>query len=135
MAADGFRNVPPDVMWLTSMLGYATLAIELEDLDAAALLLAIIEPYAGQIATNLGRAAAYAGRLASLLGRRDRRRLRLGLPPGRDLDGPSRGSPQVVRSNRRYGAGLARDGLGHLYRPGAAGHARRDRRTERVMRR
>jgi hypothetical protein len=58
-------------MWLTSMLGYATLAIELEDLDAAAQLLAIIEPYAGQIATNLGPAAAYAGRLASLLGRHD----------------------------------------------------------------
>ena len=70
-AADGFRNVPPDVMWLTSMLGYAVLAIELEDLDAAARLLAIIEPYAGQIATNLGPAAAYAGRLASLLGRHD----------------------------------------------------------------
>jgi hypothetical protein len=70
-AADGFRNVPPDLMWLTSMLGYAVLAIELEDLDAAAQLLAIIEPYAGQIATNLGPAAAYAGRLASLLGRHD----------------------------------------------------------------
>jgi len=70
-AADGFRNVPPDLMWLTSMLGYATLAIELEDLDAAAQLLAIIEPYAGQIVTNLGPAAAYAGRLASLLGRHD----------------------------------------------------------------
>ena len=70
-AAEGFRNVPPDVMWLTSMLGYTTLAIELKDLDAAERLLAIIEPYAGQIATNLGPAAAYAGRLASLLGRHD----------------------------------------------------------------
>ena len=70
-AADGFRNVAPDLMWLTSMLGYAILAIELEDLDAAAHLLAIIEPYAGQVATNLGPAAAYAGRLASLLGRHD----------------------------------------------------------------
>ena len=70
-AADGFRNVPPDLMWLTSMLGYATLAIELEDLGAAARLLAIIDPYAGQVATNLGPAAAYAGRLASLLGRHD----------------------------------------------------------------
>jgi len=70
-AAGGFRNVPPDVMWLTSMLGYATLAIELKDLDAAERLLAIIEPYAGQIATNLGPAGAYAGRLASLLGRPD----------------------------------------------------------------
>ena len=69
--ADGFRNVAPDLMWLTSMLGYAILAIELEDLAAAAHLLAIIEPYAGQVATNLGPAAAYAGRLASLLGRHD----------------------------------------------------------------
>lgn len=53
------------------MLGYAILAIELEDLGAAAQLLAIIEPYAGEIATNLGPVAAYAGRLASLLGRHD----------------------------------------------------------------
>jgi len=70
-AADGFRNVPPDLMWMTSMLGYAILAIELEDLDAAAHLLAVIEPYAGQVVTNLGPAAAYTGRLASLLGRHD----------------------------------------------------------------
>ena len=70
-AAAGFRNVAPDLMWMTSMLGYAILAIELEDLDAAAQLLAIIEPYAGEIATNLGPVAAYAGRLASLLGRHD----------------------------------------------------------------
>jgi hypothetical protein len=69
--ATGFRNVPWDVMWMTSMLGYAILAIELEDLDAAAQLLAIIEPHAGEVATNLGPVAAYAGRLASLLGRHD----------------------------------------------------------------
>jgi len=70
-AAGGFRNVPRDLMWMTSMLGYAILAIELEDLDAAAHLLAIIEPYAGQVVISLGPAAAYAGRLASLLGRHD----------------------------------------------------------------
>ena len=58
-------------MWVTSMLGYATLAIELEDLGAAAELLAIIGPYTGEIATNLGPVATYAGRLASLLGRHD----------------------------------------------------------------
>ncbi|MGI8506854.1 MAG: ATP-binding protein [Solirubrobacteraceae bacterium] len=69
--ATGFLGVPPDVMWMTSMLGYAILAIELEDLDAAAQLLAIIEPHAGEVATNLGPVAAYAGRLASLLGRHD----------------------------------------------------------------
>jgi len=69
--ATGFRGVPADVMWMTSMLGYAILAIELSDLDAAAQLLAIIEPHAGEIATNLGPVAAYAGRLASLLGHHD----------------------------------------------------------------
>ena len=68
--ATGFRNVSGDVLWMTSMLGYATLAIELEDLDAARLL-AIIEPHAGEVATNLGPVSAYAGRLASLLGRHD----------------------------------------------------------------
>ena len=69
--ANRFRNVPPDVMWMTSMLGYAILAIELEDLAPPRSLLAIIEPYAGEVATNLGPVAAYAGRLASLLGRHD----------------------------------------------------------------
>jgi hypothetical protein len=69
--ATGFRGIPADVMWMTSMLGYAILAIELSDLDAAAQLLAIIEPHAGEIATNLGPVAAYVGRLASLLGRHD----------------------------------------------------------------
>lgn len=39
--------------------------------EAAAQLLAIIEPHAGEIAANLGPVAAYVGRLASLLGRHD----------------------------------------------------------------
>jgi hypothetical protein len=56
-------------MWTTSMLDYAVLAIELSDLDAAAQLLAIIEPYAGELATSLGPVAAYSGRAASRLGR------------------------------------------------------------------
>ncbi len=82
-AAADVRNVPPDLMWLTPMLGYATLAIELEDLDAAARLLAIIEPYAGQVATNLGPAAAY-------------RAARPTTPPGRPRTaGPS--SPYTTR--------------------------------------
>jgi hypothetical protein len=52
--AGGLRGVPADVMWMTSMLGYAILAIELSDLDAAAQLLAIIEPHAGRLASLLG---------------------------------------------------------------------------------
>ena len=66
-----FRHIPPDLMWMTSMLGYAILAIGLEDLGAAAQILAIIEPYTGEVATNLGPVAAHAGRLASLLGQHD----------------------------------------------------------------
>lgn len=69
--ASGFRGVPRDVMWMTAMLGYAKLAIELEDLDAAEQLLDIIEPHAGEVATSLGPVSAYAGRLASLLGRHE----------------------------------------------------------------
>ena len=44
------------------------LAIELGDLDAAARVLPIIQPFAGEVATNMGPVAAYVGRLASLLG-------------------------------------------------------------------
>lgn len=47
------------------------MAFELEDRDAAAQLLPILEPYASQVATNLGPAAAYVGKLASILGRHD----------------------------------------------------------------
>jgi hypothetical protein len=91
-------------MWTTSMLDYAVLAIELSDLDAAAQLLAIIEPYAGELATSLGPVAAYSGRAASRLGRSGglpawagRAASRLGrtggLPPGPD------GRPRAVAAS------------------------------------
>ena len=57
------------------MIGYAVLAIELQDEDAAALLFPIIEPFAAEVAfngaTSQGPIAAYLGKLASLLGRHD----------------------------------------------------------------
>lgn len=52
------------------MLGYAILAIKLEDLVARASA-SIIEPYAGEVTDDLRAVTAYAGRLASLLHRRD----------------------------------------------------------------
>ena len=71
--AHGFENLAPDMWWITSVIGYSVLAIELEDRDAAALLLPIIEPLAGEIAfngaTSQGPVCAYVGKLASLLGR------------------------------------------------------------------
>jgi hypothetical protein len=70
-----FTDVPPDMLWMTSMIGYAVLAIELQDEDAAALLFPIIEPFATEVAfngaTSQGPIAAYLGKLASLLGRHD----------------------------------------------------------------
>ncbi len=73
--ADGFAEIPRDNIWMTSVIGCAVLAIELDDVDAAAQLLPIVEPYAGEVAfngiTSQGPIAAYVGKLASLLGRHD----------------------------------------------------------------
>ena len=70
-----FTDVPSDMLWMTSMIGYAVLAIELEDQDAAALLFPLLEPFAAEVvfngATSQGPVAAYLGKLASLLGRHD----------------------------------------------------------------
>jgi tetratricopeptide (TPR) repeat protein len=73
--ANRFTEIAFDHAWLTTIIGYAVLAIELADADAAALLLPIIEPYAEVVAfngaTSQGPVAAYAGKLASLLGLHD----------------------------------------------------------------
>jgi DNA-binding SARP family transcriptional activator/tetratricopeptide (TPR) repeat protein len=81
-----FADIPPDNLWMTRLIGYAVLAIELHDMDAAALLLPMIEPFAGDVAfsglTSQGPVGAYVGKLSSLLGRHeeaeDRLRLALG---------------------------------------------------------
>ena len=73
--AAGFASVPQDQLWLTTVVGYAVLAIELDDRVAAAELVPVLEPCARQVAfngaTSQGPVAAYLGRLASMLGRHD----------------------------------------------------------------
>ena len=73
--AQGFESVPVDWPWMTTVIGYAVLAIELEHVEAAAALCPIIEPFADQVAftggTSQGHVGAYVGKLASLLGAHD----------------------------------------------------------------
>jgi hypothetical protein len=70
-----FTEIAFDHVWLTTIIGYAVLAIELADAGAAALLMPIVEPYADVVAfngaTSQGPVAAYVGKLASLLDRHE----------------------------------------------------------------
>ena len=71
----GFVELGADNFWMTSVIAYVIIALELDDRGAAAQLLPVIEPYASVIsfngATSQGPVSAYAGKLASLLGRHD----------------------------------------------------------------
>jgi DNA-binding SARP family transcriptional activator len=71
----GFVELGVDNFWMTSVIAYVIIAIELDDREAAARLLPVIDPYASVIsfngATSQGPVSAYAGKLASLLGRHD----------------------------------------------------------------
>ena len=71
----GFAELPVDNLWMTSVIGFAILAIELDDIEAAGQLFPIIEPFATEVAFNgissQGPVAAYLGKLASLLGRHE----------------------------------------------------------------
>jgi hypothetical protein len=73
--AAGFSELPVDNLWMTSVIGFAILAIELDDVEAARQLCPIIEPFASEVAFNgissQGPVAAYLGKLASLLGRHE----------------------------------------------------------------
>jgi len=70
-----FSEIAVDNIWTTSVIGYAVLAIDLGDANAAAQLLPLIEPFASEVAfngvTSQGPIAAYAGKLASLLGQHE----------------------------------------------------------------
>jgi DNA-binding SARP family transcriptional activator/tetratricopeptide (TPR) repeat protein len=74
-AAAGFADLPRDHLWMTSVVGYAVLAIELADRGAAAQLYPMLQPFGDQVAfngaTSQGDIGAYLGKLASLLGRHD----------------------------------------------------------------
>jgi hypothetical protein len=71
----GFAELPIDSFWMTSVIAYVIIAIELDDRDAAAQLLPVIEPNAAEISfngvTSQGPVGAYVGKLASLLDRHD----------------------------------------------------------------
>jgi tetratricopeptide (TPR) repeat protein len=73
--ASRFAEISVDNMWMTSVIGYAVIAIELDDAEAARHLFPLIEPLANEVAfngvTSQGPIAAYAGKLASLLGQHD----------------------------------------------------------------
>jgi DNA-binding SARP family transcriptional activator/tetratricopeptide (TPR) repeat protein len=73
--ATRFGEIPVDNFWMTSVIGHSILAIELDDAEAAALLLPIIEPFAAEVAfngvTSQGPIAAYVGKLSSLIGEHD----------------------------------------------------------------
>jgi DNA-binding SARP family transcriptional activator/tetratricopeptide (TPR) repeat protein len=73
--ASGFARLAVDNFWMTSVIAYTIITLELDDREAAAELLPVIEPHAAEISyngvTSQGPVAAYAGKLASLLGRHD----------------------------------------------------------------
>jgi DNA-binding SARP family transcriptional activator len=68
----GFSDFPADNIWMTRVIAYAILAIELRDTEAAALLLPIIKPFVADVSysgpTSQGPVGAYVGKLSSLLG-------------------------------------------------------------------
>ena len=72
---NGFAEIAMDNFWMTSVIAYVIIAIELDDREAAAQLLPVIAPHASVIsfngATSQGPVSAYVGKLASLLGRYD----------------------------------------------------------------
>lgn len=71
----GLDAIPHDFVRSTTLLGYAVLALELEDPSAAAAVLPAVVDLAAEVSfngvTSQGPIAAYAGKLLSLLGRHD----------------------------------------------------------------
>ena len=74
-ADDGFAAIPVDYAWMTTVIGYAVLTVELEDAEIAAQLYPILEPFGNEVAfsgaTSQGPISAYLGKLASVMGRHD----------------------------------------------------------------
>lgn len=74
-ASAGFAHVPADYFWMTTIIGYAVLTIELEAPEMAAELYPILEPYEQEVAfngaTSQGHIGAYLGKLASLMDQHD----------------------------------------------------------------
>ena len=74
-ADDSFSGIPHDYLWMTTTIGYAVIAIDLQDAETAAQLYPILEPYAAEVAfngaTSQGPISAYLGKLASLVNEHD----------------------------------------------------------------
>lgn len=74
-ADEGFSAIPADYTWMTTIIGYAVLAIGLQDEAIAAQLYEILEPFGDEVAfsgaTSQGPISAYLGKLASVIGRHD----------------------------------------------------------------
>jgi tetratricopeptide (TPR) repeat protein len=74
-AASEFADVPVNAMWMTAVIGYAVLAVELEDDSVAGQLYSMLAPFEHQVAfngaTSQGYVGAYLGKLASLVGEHD----------------------------------------------------------------
>jgi DNA-binding SARP family transcriptional activator/tetratricopeptide (TPR) repeat protein len=72
---DGLSRIAVDYLWITTVIGYAVLTIELQDAEAAAQLHPMLLPFANEVAfngaTSQGPISAYLGKLASLLARHD----------------------------------------------------------------
>jgi class 3 adenylate cyclase/tetratricopeptide (TPR) repeat protein len=72
-SANGFEQIPHDMLWLNTMAAWAEVAAALEDADAAAVLYRQLEPREDQcpsISINVWMPVAhYLGRLAGVLGR------------------------------------------------------------------
>jgi DNA-binding SARP family transcriptional activator/tetratricopeptide (TPR) repeat protein len=73
--AAGLDAISHDSWGSTTLIAHAVLAIELDDVEAAAWLLPTISPMAGEVSfngvTSQGPVSAYVGKLASLLGRHE----------------------------------------------------------------
>jgi hypothetical protein len=71
----GLSGIAVDYFWITTVIGYAVLAIELGDASAAAELYPMLVPFGGEVAfngaTSQGPISAYLGKLSSLLARHD----------------------------------------------------------------
>lgn len=71
----GLDAISQDSWGCTTLIAHAVLAIELDDVPAAAWMLPAIEPLAGEVSfngvTSQGPVSAYVGKLESLLGRHD----------------------------------------------------------------
>ncbi len=77
-AAEGFRGLPRDPVWLAAVATYAHAAAELGDRDSAAVLHPLLEPYRNRLVSTSvsawGLGGHALGRLELLLGQRERGR-------------------------------------------------------------